>query len=106
MTLVLRRSRARRVRGPIGRVADSLDDPKAAFRGRGERQRSISVADEAHSALMPTARITLPHFSVSSAMSLPNSAGEPAIGVAPMSVRRNIDEGRAFRSHVPQHPRF
>ena len=30
-----------------------------------------------HSGLMLAARITLPHFSVSSAMSLPKSAGEP-----------------------------
>ena len=30
-----------------------------------------------HSALMLAARMTLPHFSVSSAMSLPKSAGEP-----------------------------
>ena len=30
---------------------------------------------EDHSPLMPAARITLPHFSVSEARSLPNSAG-------------------------------
>ena len=34
-------------------------------------------AGENHSGLMLAARITLPHFSVSSAMSVPNSAGEP-----------------------------
>ena len=32
---------------------------------------------EVHSALMPAALITLAHFSVSSAMSLPKSAGDP-----------------------------
>ena len=32
---------------------------------------------------MFAARITLPHFSVSSAMSLPKSAGEPGSGVSP-----------------------
>src|SRR6516165_12240118 len=38
-----------------------------------------------HSALILAARITLPHFSVSSAMNLPKSAGEPTSGVAPRS---------------------
>ena len=37
------------------------------------------------SALMFAARTTLPHFSVSSAMSLPKSAGEPASAVPPRS---------------------
>ena len=36
-----------------------------------------------HCALMLAARITLAHFSVSSAMSFPNSAGEPASTVLP-----------------------
>src|SRR5262249_5697215 len=39
------------------------------------------------SALMWAARITLPHFSVSSAMSLPKSAGEPRSTVPPRSAR-------------------
>ena len=38
-----------------------------------------------HSALMPANLITLPHFSVSSAMSLPKSAGESESAVAPKS---------------------
>src|SRR5262249_45856298 len=38
----------------------------------------ISTADRPHSALMLRARMTLPHFSVSSAMNLPKSAGESA----------------------------
>src|SRR5262245_51695268 len=37
-----------------------------------------STADRPHSALMPVNFTTLPHFSVSSAISLPKSAGEPA----------------------------
>src|SRR5258708_5899633 len=40
------------------------------------------------SALMPTNLTTLPHFSVSSAMSLPKSAGELTNGAAPMSEMR------------------
>src|ERR1700733_13628390 len=36
-----------------------------------------------HSALMPAARMILPHFSVCAAMNLPNSAGELANGSSP-----------------------
>src|SRR5215510_7648785 len=38
-----------------------------------------------HSALMPANLMTLPHFSVSSAMSLPKSAGESTSTVPPRS---------------------
>src|SRR6266540_776237 len=41
---------------------------------------------------MLAARITLPHFSVSSAMSLPKSAGEPASTMPPRSAMR-FDRG-------------
>ena len=54
--------------------------------------------DRPHSALMPAARITLPHFSVSSAMSLPKSAGEPrkhrAAEVGEPRLHLGIGEGR------------
>ena len=45
-------------------------------------------ADQSYSALILAALITLPHFSVSSAMSLPKSAGEPPSGTPPNSSRR------------------
>src|SRR5262249_48309826 len=48
-----------------------------------------------HSALMPANLITLAHFSVSSAMSLPNSAGEPASTVPPRSASRAFIFGSA-----------
>src|SRR5262245_16686162 len=48
-----------------------------------------------HSALMLAARITLPHFSVSSAMSLPNSTAEPDNAVPPTSPRRALNLGSA-----------
>src|SRR5262245_15924574 len=48
-----------------------------------------------HSALMLAARITLPHFSVSSAMSLPKSAGEPDNAVPPTSASRAFILGAA-----------
>src|SRR5262249_10890918 len=48
-----------------------------------------------HSTLMLAARITLAHFSVSSAMSLPKSAGEPESTEAPRSARRALIVGSA-----------
>src|SRR5262249_38279293 len=48
-----------------------------------------------HSALMLAARITLPHFSVSSAISLAKSAGEPGSTVAPRSASRALILGSA-----------
>src|SRR5215471_10996789 len=48
-----------------------------------------------HSALMLAARITLAHFSVSSAMSLPKSAGDIGIGTPPRSASRALIVGSA-----------
>ena len=45
--------------------------------------------------LMLAARITLPHFSVSSAISLPNSAGDPGSATPPRSARRAFILGSA-----------
>jgi hypothetical protein len=47
------------------------------------------------SGLIFAARITLPHFSVSSAMSFPKSAGEPASTVLPWSESRALNLGSA-----------
>src|SRR5215470_1445796 len=47
------------------------------------------------SALMPVKLTTLPHFSVSSAISLPKSAGEPASTVPPRSASRAFMLGLA-----------
>jgi len=41
-----------------------------------------------YSALMPAARITLPHFSVSSAINFENSTGVIGMGSPPSSARR------------------
>src|SRR5262245_42195532 len=67
-------------------------------RQRGERtlllpeprcsRNGIYGTSAGHSALMLAARITLPHFSVSSAMSLPNSAGVIGVGSTPTSASR------------------
>jgi hypothetical protein len=47
----------------------------------------------AYCTLMLAARITLPHLSVSSAMSLPKSSGEPASTSAPKSANRALSWG-------------
>src|SRR5262249_54137483 len=57
--------------------------------------RNISPGRADHSALMLRARITLPHFSVSSAISLAKSAGEPGRTVAPRSASRAVILGSA-----------
>ena len=48
-----------------------------------------------HSDLMPANWITLAHFSVSSAISLPKSLGEPGSVVAPRSASRALNLGSA-----------
>ena len=48
-----------------------------------------------HSGLMFAARITLAHFSVSAAMSLPKSAGKPGSTVPPKSTSRALIFGSA-----------
>jgi hypothetical protein len=49
--------------------------------------------DRPHSNLMLATRITLPHFSVSSAMNFSNSAGAIDIGTAPKSASRDLNFG-------------
>src|ERR1700724_4606088 len=49
--------------------------------------QTMPRADQPPSGLILPARITLPHFSVSSTMSLPKAVGEPISGVSPKSVR-------------------
>src|SRR5262249_37071113 len=57
--------------------------------------REFSFRSAGHSGLMFAARITLPHFSVSSAMSLPKSAGETTSGVTPKTASRAFILGSA-----------
>src|SRR5258708_1856978 len=56
---------------------------------------------EHSSALMLAARITLAHFSVSSAMSFAKSAGEPASAVPPRLARRALILGSARPALIP-----
>src|SRR6516165_6979733 len=52
-------------------------------------------AHRSHYGLMLAAKITLPHFMVSSAISLAKSAGEPASTVPPRSASRDFILGSA-----------
>src|SRR6516165_5816032 len=52
-------------------------------------------ASRHHSSLLFAARITLPHFSISSVMSFPKSAGEPGSGVLPKLASREFIFGSA-----------
>src|ERR1700690_3287728 len=65
-------------------IADSLD-LLAGLRllDRPPSRTMTSGLSEHQSILISAARITLPHFSVSSAMSLPNASGPIGIGSAP-----------------------
>src|SRR5262249_39200045 len=67
---------------------------------RGGEYRAFRLTDVRNarlhqSALAPVNLTTLPHFSVSSAMSLPKSAGEPASAVPPRSASRAFMLGSA-----------
>src|SRR6266480_629328 len=67
---------------PCGAVLVKRADMTALV-SRNGRYGMCSRAD--HSGLMLAARMTLTHFSISSAMSLPKSAGESESAVAPKS---------------------
>src|SRR5262249_11763693 len=53
-----------------------------------------------HSALMPAARITSPHFSASSAMSVPNAADVIDIGSTPKPASRALMRGSAVTALI------
>src|SRR5262245_29555096 len=56
---------------------------------------NIRPSERTYSAFMFAAPITLPHFSVSSARCLPNSAGENSKAVEPRLARRALNFGSA-----------
>src|SRR5262245_35525725 len=70
---------------PIGPIGDI---------GRGIVERDVMKC-EPYSALMPAVRITLPHFSVSSAQNLAKSAGGSASTPPPRSASRALMFGLA-----------
>src|SRR5215471_861645 len=78
-----------------GRTADPFAflgtrlGPVDGFRRTDNMESLPDLRPRLHpSGLMLAARITLPHFSVSSAMSLPNSAGVIGVGSTPTSKSR------------------
>src|SRR5262249_53420634 len=71
----------------------SLDHLVAAIRRTAVMEYRSELPD--HSGLMPADLITLAHFSVSSAISLLKSAGEPASPVPPRSASRALMLGSA-----------
>src|SRR6516165_512918 len=78
--------------------AMSAYDPKRTLASPKSRNGRYGISDHGclgYSGLMLAARITLPHFSVSSAISLPKSAGEPGSSVAPRSASRALILGSA-----------
>ena len=62
---------------------------------RHQRRSDIEALWNDYSGLIFVARIKLPHFSVSSATSLPNPAGEPGSAVPPNSASRALIFGSA-----------
>src|SRR6478752_4653957 len=62
---------------------------------RHSRNGRYGISAPDHSALMPVDFTTLPHFSVSSAISFPKSLGEPASTVQPRSASRAFIFGSA-----------
>src|SRR5262249_55634170 len=69
-----------------------------AIRASDPGNRSYQISDQDCSdqpGLILPARITLPHFSVSSAMCLRKSVGEPENGVPPRSASRDRNLGSA-----------
>src|SRR5262249_41625054 len=76
-----------------------LSRPVSVISGHCRHSRNGSLwnirAFPPQSALMPVNLTTLPHFSVSSAISLPKSAGEPASTVPPKSASRAFILGSA-----------
>src|SRR5260370_3603103 len=71
-------------RGRNGRLRQDLA-ARAASPCHPGRSRERTLRNVAHCGLMPTDFTTLPHFSVSSVMNFPNSAGVIGIGTAPQS---------------------
>src|SRR6516225_4380916 len=74
------------------------DIPQVTLASLKSRNGCYGISDHGclgHSALMLAARITLPHFSVSSAINFPKSVGVIGIGEPPRSASRALILGSA-----------
>src|SRR5437660_11790213 len=65
--------------------------------------QSKPIAERSYSALMPANLITLAHVSISSAMTLPKSAGEPTSTAVPSSVSYAFILGSAKPALISGH---
>src|SRR5262249_9508275 len=83
------------LRGRIGRLSSPCEERQFGANARPETRFCKPTTDRPHSALMFAARITLPHFSVSSAINLTKSAGEPGSTVPPQAANRDFILGSA-----------
>src|SRR4029450_7783943 len=72
-------------------LLDHLVDTTGQRHSRNERYGISRPTFSDQSGLAPENFTTLPHFSVSSAMSFPKSAGEPGSSEAPSSANRACD---------------
>src|SRR5262245_59497221 len=83
--------------GPLSSLREEEAPAEAVwgvYQSAGAAKDSVlPPTDRPQSPLIFAARITLPHFSVSSARRLPKSAGEPASSVPPSSISRVFSVG-------------
>src|SRR5437870_11047907 len=78
--------------------ADDSQRSSGRIRGTGFMEDLPGLPDQ--SALTPANFTTLPHFSVSSTMSLPKSLGEPVSAMPPRSARRAFILGSATPASI------
>src|SRR5712691_12832068 len=98
MTHLRHRGRCR-----LQRTRSSTRAKALAIRASDPDNRDYGISDQDCSdqpGLMLPARITLPHFSVSSAMCFPKSVGEPENGVPPRSASRALILGSARAAFI------
>src|SRR5262247_2943253 len=77
--------------GKVDSLLNFVDpDPDRTSPDKHRVSKHYGMSGRHHSGLMLAARITLAHFSVSSTMSLPNSAGVIGIGRPPNSASRAL----------------
>src|SRR5207302_458489 len=88
--------------GPL-RVA-ALCESGARHRHRGERRRphrqQVATAHEPHCALMPAARMTFPHFSISDLNKAAHSSGVVPTGSKPSAANFSLKSGSTTKRTI------
>src|SRR5205807_2573184 len=85
---------------PWGASCMTFDPGRRAI-AEGQWGHVVRTCYPGQSGLMPADLITLAHLSVSSAMSLPKSTGEPGRTVPPRSASRAFRLGSARAAFIP-----